>query len=100
MHVISGNIERVVALCKTYNVKALYVFGSVLRNDFCEDSDIDLAVAFDRNGIAGSFDQYFDFKLALESLFGRSVDLICIQGIRNEIFRRELEDTRELIYAA
>ena len=81
-------------------MKELYVFGSVLREDFGQQSDVDMAVVFSRTGVAGSFDQYFDFKADLEQLLGRPVDLVCAAGVRNSIFRRELYETKRLIYAA
>jgi predicted nucleotidyltransferase len=92
--------EQIIQLCEKYDVKELYVFGSVLREDFGQQSDIDMAVVFTRTGIAGSFDQYFDFKAALEQLLGRPVDLVCVGSVRNSVFRRELDETKRLIYAA
>jgi predicted nucleotidyltransferase len=53
-----------------------------------------------RNGVAGSFDQYFDFKVELEHLLERHVDIVCPSSVRNSIFRREIEEARRLIYAA
>jgi uncharacterized protein len=99
-HLLDVNMECIVALCVKYNVKKLYLFGSALRNDFGSDSDIDLAVIFARSGIAGSFDQYFGFKTELEKLFGRPVDIVCMASIRNRVFRKEIEETKKLLYAA
>lgn len=100
MSVIDKKIDQVVSLCAQYEIKELYLFGSALREDFGQDSDIDLAVVFLRNGVAGSFDQYFDFKAELERLLERPVDLVCASSIRNSIFRQEIEKTKRLIYAA
>jgi predicted nucleotidyltransferase len=71
-----------------------------LRDDFGPHSDIDLAVVFSRDGVAGSFDQYFDFKTQLEQLLERPVDLVCLASVRNSVLRRELNETKRLIYAA
>ena len=65
-----------------------------------KQSDIDLAVVFSRTDIAGSFDQYFDFKSEMEQFLGRSVDLVCVSSIRNRYFRQELEATKKLINTA
>jgi tetratricopeptide (TPR) repeat protein len=92
--------EQVVQLCEKYRVKELYLFGSALRDDFGPQSDVDMAAVFSRDGIACSFDQYFDFKTALEHLLGRPVDLVCIGSVRNSVFQRELDETKRLIYAA
>lgn len=100
MELVEENREQIAALCRKYAVKELYLFGSALREDFGPNSDIDLAVVFSRTGVSGSFDQYFDFKTDLEQLLQRSIDLICAAGVRNTVFRQELETTKRLIYAA
>lgn len=100
MAIVDEKAEQIGALCHKYSVKELYVFGSALREDFGSHSDIDLAVIFSRSGVAGSFDQYFDFKTELEQLLRRPVDLVCAAGVRNSIFRQELDETKRLIYAA
>ncbi len=100
MSIVDQTREQIVGLCKKHGVKELYVFGSVLREDFGQRSDIDMAVVFSRAGVAGSFDQYFDFKMELEQLLGRPVDLVCAASIRNSVFRQELDETKRLIYAA
>lgn len=100
MSIVDETREQITDLCGKHRVKELYVFGSVLREDFGKHSDIDMAVVFSRAGVAGSFDQYFDFKMELEQLLGRPVDLVCIASVRNSAFRRELDETKRLIYAA
>jgi len=100
MSIVDETREDIVQLCEKYGVKELYLFGSALRDDFGPQSDIDVAVVFSRAGVAGSFDQYFDFKTELEQLLGRSVDLVCMGSVRNCVFRRELDETKRLIYAA
>ncbi|MEN6425948.1 MAG: nucleotidyltransferase domain-containing protein [Phycisphaerales bacterium] len=100
MSIVDQTRDQIVGLCQKHAVKELYVFGSVLREDFGQHSDIDMAVVFSRAGIAGSFDQYFDFKVQLEQLLGRPVDSVCVPSIRNSVFRRELDETKKLIYAA
>jgi len=100
MAIVEEKEEQIAALCRKYAVQELYLFGSVLREDFGRDSDIDLAVVFSRQGFAGSFDQYFGFKTELEQLLQRPVDLVCAASVRNSVFRRELDATKRLIYAA
>jgi uncharacterized protein len=72
---IEQNLSIIQSLCKRFNVKQLFVFGSVNREDFAESSDIDFLVEFNRTGIKGSFDQYFDFKEALNRLLRIVPDL-------------------------
>lgn len=100
MRIVEDKIGEINGLCRRHRVKELYLFGSALREDFGPDSDIDLGVVFSRDGVAGSFDQYFDFKSELEQLLGRPVDLVCLASIRNSILQRELDETKRLIYAA
>ena len=100
MGIVDEKAEQIAGLCRKHAVKELYLFGSALREDFGPHSDIDLAVVFARDGVEGSFDQYFDFKTELEQLLARSVDLVCAPSVRNTVLRRELDETKRLIYAA
>lgn len=87
-------------LCKKYNVKELYLFGSATTDDFSEDSDLDFIVKFNRQGFEGAFDQFIGFKQELEQIYGRSVDLYHFKKFRNSIFRQEVERSKQLLYAA
>lgn len=92
--------EQLHQLCKKYHVKELYLFGSATTDNFSEDSDLDFLVKFDRQGYEGAFDQFIVFKQELEQIYGRSVDLYYFKKFRNSIFQREVERSKELIYAA
>jgi predicted nucleotidyltransferase len=92
--------EQLQQLCKKFNVKELYLFGSATTDDFSEDSDLDFIVKFDRQGFEGAFDQFIDFKQELERIYGRSVDLYHLKKFRNSIFQEEVERSKELLYAA
>ena len=61
--------EELKKLCKTNKVKSLFAFGSVTREDFNEDSDMDLVVDFDENDPFKYTDLYFNLKEKLEALF-------------------------------
>lgn len=108
MH-IAAYVERVLdekrealnALCADYNVRQLDLFGSATGGAFDPvRSDLDLLVEFDAPMQRNRADQYFGFLEALETLFGRSVDLVQPSSIRNPYFAREVEETRVLLYAA
>ncbi len=92
--------EQIEQLCKKFNVKELYLFGSATTDGFSEDSDLDFIVKFDRQSFEGAFDQYIDFKHELEQMYGRPVDLYHHKKFRNTIFRQEVERSKELLYAA
>lgn len=98
MKIIELNMNRIVALCKKYKVNRLFVFGSVLTDKFNSESDVDMIVNFKKEEVGDYFDNYFDFKYSLQDLFGRDVDLIEEQSIKNPYFKSNVESTRQLIY--
>lgn len=94
-------MEKLRALCREYGVQRLDLFGSGATDEFDpERSDLDFLIRYGQGGSASGLDQYFGLKWALEELFGRNVDLVCEDAVRNRIFRREMERTRKPLYAA
>jgi len=91
-------IEEIKELCKTNKVKTLFAFGSVIRDDFNEDSDIDLVVDIDEKDPFKYTDIYFNLKSRLEDILKRQVDLLEERAIKNKFFRRELDNTKVMIY--
>jgi len=87
-------------LCEKFDVKELYLFGSATSGKFTSKSDLDFIVKFDRQGYEGAFDQFIGFKQGLEQIYGRPVDLYHDKKFRNSIFQKEVERSRELLYAA
>jgi predicted nucleotidyltransferase len=98
MQVLNTYKNQIADLCKKYNVKKLYAFGSVLRSDFNKTSDIDLVVDFDDVPLKTYADNYFDFIYKLEDLFRRKVDLIENKAIKNPYFKEEVDKNKVLIY--
>ena len=98
MNLIERNIDTLTILCKKHRVKELYIFGSILTQGFSDTSDIDFLVQFDKIDILDYFDNYMDFKEKLENLFGRQIDLLKNQTIRNPIFRKVLDRDIRLVY--
>ena len=68
-------------------MKTLFAFGSVTRDDFKADSDIDLVVDFDEKAPFIYTDLYFNQKSKLEALLKRQVDLLEERAIKNRFFR-------------
>jgi predicted nucleotidyltransferase len=91
-------IKEIENLCRQYNVKKLYVFGSVLTDAFYKDSDVDLIVAFEDIPVENYADNYFDFKFSLQDVFKRPIDLLEEQAIKNPYFRQCVNQKRQLIY--
>ena len=98
MKLIENNIQKIIALCKKHKVGKLFVFGSILTNRFNEKSDVDMVVDFDKVNLEDYADNYFDFKYSLEELFGREVDLLEDKAIRNPILRRNIDNSKQLVY--
>lgn len=98
MNLIEVNIERIRHLCSKHKVNKLYVFGSILRDSFTNESDIDLVVDFDKVDLNDYADNYFDLKDQLELILNRPVDLLEEKGIRNPFLRRQIDSEKQLIY--
>ena len=95
---IDFNIENLNKLCINYNVEKMYLFGSVLNSNFNKDSDIDLLVKFKEIELAEYFDNYINFREKLVEFFGREVDLLEEQTLRNPILIKSINSSKELVY--
>lgn len=98
MKLIENNLQKIIDLCQKYKVYKLFVFGSALTDKFNEQSDIDLVVDFKDVNLADYADNYFDFKEALSKLLGRNIDLLEDKGVRNPVLRKNIDNTKLLIY--
>ena len=99
MAVIHMNIDRsrIVEFCRKWKITRMAFFGSVLRDDFRPDSDVDVMVAFSPDSQWSLFD-VVDMKLELESMFKRDVDVVEDGTIRNPIKRRCIYENLEVVY--
>lgn len=89
--------EQIVAFCRQWMVGEMSLFGSVLRDDFRPDSDIDVLVDFLPDASWSLFD-LSRMRLELSSLLGREADLVHRGGLRNPFRRRAILSNREVIY--
>ena len=88
-------------ICLRRQVLRLSLFGSAARGSFDPaTSDLDFLVQFSKLSPAQHADCYFSLQEDLERLFGRPVDLVEPEPIRNPYFRQAVEQSRVLIYAA
>ncbi|QQE63579.1 hypothetical protein GFS31_02460 [Leptolyngbya sp. BL0902] len=88
-------------LCQRWQITELSAFGSVLRDDFHPNSDIDLLVTFSPTSDWGLL-EHIEIQQELESILGRKVDLIskrAIERSQNWIRRQEILSTAQKIYA-
>ncbi|WP_242086775.1 nucleotidyltransferase family protein [Microbacterium lacticum] len=92
--------EEIARVCRSRGVKHMRVFGSATGDRFdASRSDVDLLVEFEP-GVVDLFDAYFGLKEDLELLFGRQVDLVMADAVRNPYFRAGALATAEELYAA
>jgi predicted nucleotidyltransferase len=85
-------------ILKDYAVEELYLFGSILREDFTKESDVDVLISFKENSNYSLFD-IMDLREKLEHYFNKKVDLIEKDGIKNPYRRKEILSTARRIYA-
>ncbi|PYV23222.1 MAG: DNA polymerase subunit beta [Acidobacteria bacterium] len=91
--------QRVRDFCQRWKIAELSLFGSVLREDFGPDSDVDVLVTFS-NDAQWSLYEWVEMIAELREIFGRDVDLLSRQSLRNPFRRHEILKTRETLYAA
>lgn len=84
--------------CRRYQVNRLALFGSVLRQDFRNDSDVDVLVSFEPNAHVG-FITLSRMQRELSELFKRPVDLVLMDGLKPVIRDSVLANIEE-VYAA
>ena len=94
--------DEVAAFCKRWRVLEMALFGSVLRDDFGPQSDIDVLVRFAPGPTPGLFG-VVRMERELSELFGRRVDLVtcgAVESSRNPIRRQAILDSARVVYAA
>jgi uncharacterized protein len=91
--------SQIIEFCHRWHVIEFAVFGSVLRDDFRDDSNIDVLVTLAPNHGLNLFD-WIDMKQELETLFSWDVDLVDKRGLKNPYRCSEIMNTRQIIYAS
>jgi predicted nucleotidyltransferase len=84
---------------RKWRIRELSLFGSVLRDDFGPESDLDFLVSFESGAALDLFD-LAEMKEELEAQYGRPVDLVEKEALRNPWRKREILRSREVIYAS
>jgi predicted nucleotidyltransferase len=92
------DLAKLKNLCVDYHVDKMYLFGSALNSSFTAQSDIDFLVRFKQMDLSKYFQNYMELKKNLESLFGRKVDLLEEQTLKNPILIKSINESKELIY--
>ena len=89
--------EQLAEFCRRSRIRKLSLFGSVLRDDFGPDSDVDVLVEFESGAVVGL--SFFQMQEELGELLGHKVDLNT-RGVLGKYFRDEVEAEAEEVYVA
>ncbi|MDO9509630.1 MAG: nucleotidyltransferase family protein [Thermovirgaceae bacterium] len=89
--------EEIVSFCLRHGIRRLALFGSVLRDDFSPESDVDVLVEFEPGKRVGL--RFFSMEQELSELLGRKVDLNT-PGFLSRHFREEVQLQAEVLYDA
>lgn len=91
--------DRIADFCRRRRVREFSIFGSALREDFRPDSDVDVMVSFAPEADWSLLD-IVEMIEELKGIFGRDVDLVEKEAMRNPYRRRAIMSNREVVYAA
>ncbi len=90
--------SQIIALCRKYQVKTLFVFGSVLTQRFNAESDIDFVVDIQAEEPLIYADNYFNLKFALEDLLHKPIDLLEAKTLKNPFLKQSIDSTKIVFY--
>ncbi len=90
--------EQVADFCRRHQIRWLALFGSVLRDDFGPESDVDVLVEFEPETRLGLM-AYAAIQRELSQMFQRPVDLVTREGLK-PLIKQAVLDSAEVIYAA
>ena len=91
--------KKIEAFCLKWQISEMALFGSVLSDEFSSDSDIDGLVSFKDEAGWGLF-EFVDMIDELKAIFGRKIDLVEKDSLRNPFRRERILAGNEVIYAA
>ena len=92
------SVAEIANFCQRWNIIEFALFGSVLREDFRSDSDVDVLVVYD-SSYRLSLSNLLDMQEELEKKFGREVDLVEKNQIQNPYRLANILRTIRVIYA-
>ena len=91
--------QQIAQFCQKWGLSEFSFFGSIVRDDFAPDSDVDVLVRLDPNKPHGGWD-WVDMIEELQTMFGRKVDLTSPRILENPFRRRSILADQQVIYAA
>jgi predicted nucleotidyltransferase len=93
-------MDKIRDFCRRWKITELALFGSVLRDDFRPDSDVDVLVSFEADDPWSYGHDWFTMIAELEALFGRPVDFVEKELLQNPYRRDEILRNMQVIYAS
>ena len=91
--------KKIADFCRRWKIREFALFGSIVRDDFSAKSDVDVLVTFALDCGWGLYD-LMDMQDELKTMFGRKVDLVEKEGLRNPFRRKAILNEARVIYAA
>lgn len=100
MHPILKTYKNSISeICKSLRIKRMYVFGSISKNTYNDESDIDLLISFEDDLSTEEYSEnYFTLHHKLRELLKREVDIITERSLSNPYFIKKIENEKLLIY--
>ena len=97
--ILKANQNEFKQLCEMHHVDKLYAFGSSVTNNFNQEtSDIDLLIKLDIKNPLDRGEALLCIWDKFEALFGRKVDLLTEDSLRNPVLKENINRTKKLIY--
>jgi uncharacterized protein len=91
--------QEIITFCQRWKIQELALFGSVLRNDFGPESDVDVLLTFAPDSEVSLFD-IVKMQIELQVLFNRPVDIIEKDALRNPYRKQDILSSARVLYAA
>ena len=85
--------EQLAKICHRYNIRRLALFGSALRDDFSDESDVDMLVEFEPGKTPGF--KFITLEEELSRLVGRTVDLVTFKALNRHLRNDVLNQAEE-----
>jgi len=104
--IVKNNLDAMQEICQKHQVISLYLFGSTANPEkFNDQSDIDFVYEIDTQAFEQNTNLNYDdvdnlegLGLCLSTSLNKKVDMIPYRNIHNRIFKKEVDETRVLIY--
>lgn len=92
---IQNNLHKIKAIFKKYGASSAYIFGSAVKNNFNNSSDVDFLYSFpDGLDYETYANNYFEMANELENLLNKPVDLIAEKTLKNPYFIASINETK------